>query len=117
MAKIRELGSDVECNKLASLFANHAALRLNPYRPPSLPAGEYCDVTFFDTDGNNNDVSLVWDWQGIRIVVRQHGGLGLTTPNNKTKQLADQLVAITRTRYPDADVKPFESFANPFFGP
>jgi hypothetical protein len=117
VVKTSEPGTETACNELASLFAHHASLRINPYKAPVLPAGQYCDVTLIDTKKNHNDVSLLWDWQGIHIVVRQHGRLGLTTPNTETTQLADQLVEITKARYADAEVKPFKAYSNPFFGP
>jgi hypothetical protein len=94
LAKVTESGSATECNDLASLFASQAALRINPYKPPALPPGEYCDVTLLDTGDNHNEVWLIWDWRGIHIVVRQFGRLGLTTPNNRTAQLAEHLVAL-----------------------
>jgi len=117
VVKISEPGTEIACDELASLFANHASLQINPYKPPVLPAGQYCDVTLIDTEENHNDVSLLWDWQGIHIVVRQHGKLGLTTPNTETKQLANQLVGITKARYADAEVRTFKAYSNPFFGP
>jgi hypothetical protein len=117
VVKLSEPGSAVACDDLASLFANQAALRINPFKPPALPAGQYCDVTLTDTNGNHNDVSLTWNGQGIQIVVRQHGGLGLTTPNSKTMRLADQLIEVTTARYTDAEVKQVKVYSNPFFGP
>lgn len=117
IVKVSEQGSAAKCDELASLFENQAALRINPYKPPALPAGQYCDVTLFDTGGNRDDVSLLWDWQGIHILVRQRGRLGLVTPNNRTTQLADRLIAITRTRYANAEVTRIKVFSNPFFGP
>jgi hypothetical protein len=117
IVKVTEQGSADECSKLASLFENQTVLRINPYNPPTLPAGEYCDVTLSDTGGNHDEVSLVWDWEGIHVVVRHHGGLGLTTPNDRTTQLAEQLIAITKTRYTNAQVSRVKVFSNPFFGP
>jgi hypothetical protein len=117
MVKIAKQGSEGECSELASLFANQAALRINPYKPPTLPAGEYCDVTLLDSSENHDEVSLVWDWRGISIVVRQLGRFGLATPNDRTTKLAARLIAITMARYPNAQVNRFKVYSNPFFGP
>ena len=117
IVKINGQGSAAECHELASAFEQGAGLRINPYKPPALPPGEYCDVTLFDTSGNHDEISLVWDWHEIHLVVRQHGALGLTTPNDKTSRLAEQLIAITRARYTNARVERFKVFNNPLFGP
>ena len=117
IVKLAEPGSAATCDELAALFSNHAALRINPYRPPVLPPGEYCDITLIDTSGNNDDVSLIWYMQDIHIIVRHHGGFGLTNPNERTTQLAGELIKTTEARYVDAEVKPFKAYNNPFFGP
>jgi hypothetical protein len=117
IVKLAEPGSAATCEELAALFASEAALRINPYRPTVLPAGEYCNITLIDSGGNNDEVSLSWYMQDIRIVVRHHGGLGTTNPNDRTTQLADELIKATKARYADAEVKPFKAYRNPFFGP
>ena len=111
-------GSAAECYKLASLFENETALRINPYRPPALPAGQYCDVTLSDTyDGYRDEVTLLWDWHAMDIVASRYGGLGIVTPNERTTRLANELVAITRAHYGNTKAKQFEVFDNPFFRP
>jgi hypothetical protein len=110
-------GSMPACDELSALFAKQPALQVNPYKPPVLPAGEYCDVTLIDTSGNRDEVSFVWDWQGIHLVVRHHGGLGSITPNDRTARLSDELIDIIKARYADAEVTRLKAYANPFFGP
>jgi hypothetical protein len=117
LVKTGTLGSMPACDELSALFAKQPALHVNPYKPPVLPAGEYCDVTLIDTSGNHDEASFIWDWQGIHLVVRHHGGLGSTTPNELTSRLSDELVDIIKARYADAEVTRFTAYANPLFGP
>jgi hypothetical protein len=117
LIKTGALGSMPACDELSALFAKQPALLVNPHKPPVLPAGEYCDVTLIDTSGNHDEVSLTWDWQGIHLVVRHHGGFGSTMPNDRTTRLSDELIDIIKARYADAEVTRFKAYANPFFGP
>jgi hypothetical protein len=117
IVKLAEPGSATACDELAALFADHTALRIHPYKPPVLPAGEYCDITLVDASGNDDEVSFSWYMQDIHLVVRHRGALGPRQPNDRTAQLAEELVKTTKARYADAEVKQIKVYSNPFFGP